>query len=184
MFWPGVILGFANEYSELYSSMFTSHYLDWLKSFDVDLTEVIIQTDNGSEFGGGAQRYFKPEGFVDIIEGKYGAKHNYIPPRMSNANADVESLHDTIEEEFFNLEHFKNRNDFFTKVQMYQNFYNFVRPNFSKKAKTPLQIITEDQYNINPSILFIPVVDLDKLFRIKFFPEERGQHVPTLSDLY
>lgn len=176
-----LILGFANEYSELYSTMFTSYYLDWLKPFDVDLSELIIQTDNGSEFGGGSRRHFKPKGFVDIIEGKYGAKHNYIPPSMSNANADVESLHDTIEEEFFNLEKFENRNNFFIKAQMYQNFYNFVRPNFWKKAKTPIQIICEDRQNINPAILYIPVVDLDKLFRTKFFPREGGQHVPVLS---
>ena len=179
-----LILGFADEYSELYSTLFTSHYFDWLNSFGIDLSEVTIQTDNGGEFGGGAQRHFKANGFVDVIEGKYGAKHNYIPPSMSNANADVESLHDTIEEEFFNLEHFKNRDDFFIKAQMYQNFYNFVRPNFWKKGKTPLQIIIEDRQNINQSILFTPVVHLDKLFRFKFSPREGGQHVPALSDLF
>ena len=175
-----LILGFANEYSEMYSKLFTSYYLDWLKSFDVDLKEIIIQTDNGSEFGGGRQRHFKPGGFVDNIEGTYGAKHNYIPPSMSNANADVESVHDTIEDEFFNLEQFKNREDFFIKSQMYQNFYNFVRPNFSKKAKAPTQIILEDRPTINPSILYTPVVDLDQLYRTNSFPREGGQHVPNL----
>ncbi len=63
---------------------------------------------------------------------------------------------------------------------MYQNFYNFSRPNFSKKAKTPVQIITEDR-NISPSVLFTPIVDLDKLYRSQFFPGEGGQHVPNLS---
>jgi transposase len=179
-----LFLGFCNEYSELYSTLFTEYYLDWLKSFDIDLGDVIIQTDNGAEFGGGNLRHFKQDGFVDIIERKYGAKHNFIPPSMSNANADVESLHDTIEEEFFNLEHFKNRSDFLIKVQMYQNFYNFVRPNFWKKAKTPIQIICEDRQNINPAVLFTPVVDLDKLFRTKFSPRKGGQHVPTLSVFY
>jgi transposase len=179
-----LFLGFSNEYSELYSSLFTSYYLDWLKLFAVDLEEVIIQTDNGSEFGGGRQRHFKPNGFVDIIEGRYGAKHNYIPPSMSNANADVESLHDTIEEEFFNLEQFENRENFFIKAQMYQNFYNFTRPNFWKKAKTPIQITCEDRPDINPSILFTPIIDLDKLFRIKFSSGKGGQHVPVLSVNY
>lgn len=179
----GLVLGFSNEYSELYSTLFTSYYPDWLTFFGVDLSEVIIQTDNGSEFGGGRQRHFKSDGFVDIIEGKYGAKHNYIPPSMSNANADVESLHDTIEEEFFNLEQFENRNNFFIKARMYQNFYNFVRPNFWKKAKTPTQIICEDRENITPAVLYISVVDLDELFRTKFLPREGGQHVPTLSEV-
>ena len=66
---------------------------------------------------------------------------------------------------------------------MYQNYYNFVRPNFSKQAKAPIQIICEDRCNINPAILYTPVVDLDKLFRTKFFPGKGGQHVPNLSEL-
>jgi transposase len=178
----GTILGFADEYSEQYSILFTTYYLEWLKFFEIDLGEVIIQTDNGSEFGGGRQRHVKPEGFVDIIEGKFGAKHNFIPPSMSNANADVESIHNTIEVEFFDLESFGSRGDFFKKAQMYQNFYNFVRPNFSKKAKTPVQIISDDRHNLSPSVLYTPIVDLDKLYRTKFFPGEGGQHVPNLSD--
>ncbi len=176
----GTVLGFADEYSEQYSILFTSFYLDWLKYFKVDLSEVIVQTDNGSEFGGGRQRGVKVDGFVDLIESRFGAKHNYIPPSMSNANADVESIHNTIEVEFFDLEKFSSRDDFFIKTQMYQNFYNFSRPNFSKKAKTPVQIITEDR-NISPSVLFTPIVDLDKLYRSQFFPGEGGQHVPNLS---
>lgn len=101
----------------------------------------------------------------------------------TQANADVESLHNTIEKEFLDLENFKDRNDFFVKAQMYQNFYNFIRPNFWKNGKTPTQIIYEDRQNINNAVLYTPVVDLDELFRTKFSPGEGGQHVPTLSDI-
>ncbi|MBS3904554.1 MAG: hypothetical protein KGZ39_04435, partial [Simkania sp.] len=77
------------------------------------------------------------------------------------------SFHSTVEAEFFDLESFDSRKEFFRKVQAYQYFYNFVRPNFSKAGKTPLQIILEDRPYTSPEVLNFPVYDLDALFRQK-----------------
>lgn len=176
------IVGFADEYSEQYSTMLTETYLAHLKSFGVDLKDVTIQTDNGSEFGA-RKRDIKTPGFVNTIMLEWGAMHNYIPPGCSNANADVESFHSTVEFEFFNLESFKSREEFFRKTQAYQYFYNFVRPNFSKAGKTPLQIVLEDRPDISPEVLNFPVYDLDALFRQKMeLPANNGrdQYVPKL----
>jgi len=176
------IVAFANEYSEQYSTMLTEIILSHLKSFGVDLKEVIIQTDNGSEFGA-KKRDIKTPGFVNTIMLEWGATHNYIPPGCSNANADVESFHSTIELELFNLEVFGSREEFFQKVQTYQYFYNFARPNFSKSGKTPLQIVLEDRPTISPKALNFPVYDLDALFRQKMeLPRINGrdQYVPKL----
>lgn len=178
------MVAFANEYSEQYSTMLTETLLSHLKSFDIDLKEVIIQTDNGSEFGA-KKRDVKTPGFVNMIMLQWGAAHNYIPPGCCNANADVESFHSTVELEFFNLESFASREDFFRKVQAYQYFYNFVRPNFSKDGKTPLQIVLEDRPEISPQVLNFPVYDLDALFRQKeelFLNRERGQYVQKLPE--
>ena len=176
------IVGFSNEYSEQYSTIFTETYLGHLKHFGVDVKEVTIQTDNGSEFGS-KKRDIKTPGFVNMIMEEWGARHNYIPPGCSNANADVESFHSTVEAEFFELEEFGTREEFFKKAQVYQYFYNFVRPNFSKRGKTPLQIVLEDRINIKPEVLNFPVYDLDTLFRQKMeiYPKkERGQYVHKL----
>jgi transposase len=178
------IVAFANEYSEQYSTMLTETYLSHLKSFGVDLKDVIIQTDNGSEFGA-RKRDIKTPGFVNTIMLEWGASHNYIPPGCSNANADVESFHSTVELEFFNLEVFGSREEFFRKTQTYQYFYNFVRPNFSKAGKTPLQIVLEDRPCISPEVLNFPVYDLDALFRQKMeLPANngRGGYVPKLPE--
>ncbi len=43
---------------------------------------------------------------------------------MCNANADVESIHATIEQELFDLEYFKDKKDFLEKLQSYQNYYS------------------------------------------------------------
>jgi transposase len=176
------IVAFADEYSEQYSTLLTETYLRHLKSFEVELQDVIIQTDNGSEFGA-KKRDIKTPGFVNTIVRELGAQHNYIPPGCCNANGDVESFHATVEQEFFDLESFGSREEFFRKVQAYQYFYNFVRPNFSKAGKTPLQIVLEDRPGICPKVLNFPVYDLDALFRQKMeLPaiNGRGQYVHKL----
>ena len=179
------IVAFANEYSEQYSILLTETYLSHLKSFGIDLREVVIQTDNGSEFGARKKDVTTP-GFVNTIIVEWGASHNYIPPGCSNANADVESFHSTVELEFFNLESFKTKEEFFRKIQAYQYFYNFARPNFSKAGKTPLQILLEDRPWISPEVLNFPVYDLDALFRQKIeltnLCSSVGKYVHKLPD--
>jgi hypothetical protein len=149
---------------------------------DIELKNVDIQTDNGSEFGA-KKRDINTPGFVNTIMMEFGAQHTYIPPGCSNANADVESFHATIESEFFDLESFESKKDFFRKAQAYQYFYNFVRPNFSKEGKTPLQIVLEDRPEISPAVLNFPVYDLDELFRQKM--EILGGHyVHKLPEIF
>jgi len=178
------IVAFANEYSEQYSTMLTETYLRHLKSFDVSLEEVTIQTDNGIEFGA-KKRDIKTPGFVNTIAMECGAKHQYIPPGCSNANGDVESFHATVEREFFDLETFSSREEFFRKAQVYQSFYNFTRVNFSKGGKSPLHVLLEDQPSVSPEVLNFPVYDLDALFRQKMeltAAKGRGQYVHKLPD--
>ena len=174
-------LAFSNEYNEQYSTILTEIFLSHLKAHGIDLSTVTVQTDNGSEFGA-RKRSVKTPGFVNMIVMQFKASHEYIPPGCSNANADVESFHSTIEPEFFDLESFNSKDEFFRKAQTHQYFYNFVRPNFSKKGKTPLQIILEDYPKISPTVVNFPVYDLDALFRQKM-ELPGGQYVHKLPVL-
>ena len=63
--------------------------------------KVTLQTDNGAEFSG-TTRHLKGNHFHKAIN-SLGADHRYILPERCNANADVESIHATVEDEFFNL---------------------------------------------------------------------------------
>ena len=165
--------------------MLTETYLRHLETFGVDVKEITIQTDNGSEFGA-RKKDIKTPGFVNMIMVEHGAQHQYIPPGCSNANGDVESFHATIEREFFDLEYLGSKAEFFKKAQVYQSFYNFARPNFSKKGKTPLQIFLEDRPGVSPEVLNFPVYDLDVLFRQKMeLPAIKGrdQYVHKLPEL-
>lgn len=98
-------------------------------------------------------------------------------------NGDVESIHATIEEEFYNLTHFGSRDDFFRKAESYRQFYNLERPNYSKGAKTPWLIAQQDHPDCDLASLaqFIGVIDLKGI--PKFYPSG-GQPLPVLPDCF
>ncbi|HOK40738.1 MAG TPA: integrase core domain-containing protein [bacterium] len=72
-----------------------------------------------------------------------GAQYVFIPPRMSNFNSDVESVHNTIENEFYDLEYFYSKYNFFSKISTYQFYYNFFRKNSYKNWKEPVTLIMQ-----------------------------------------
>jgi len=178
-----IVLGYGSECSELYAELFTEAYIEHLKRYGIKHGELVFQSDNGSEFGG-TTRGIKDRGYVHMIEERYGSRHTYIPPGMKNANADVESAHGLIESEFYDIEDFSSRTEFFEKAQLYQDFFNMLRPNFSKGGKTPWEIISEDRPDISPYVLLFPVIDIDALFSIKFSIPQRGQIKPAFAGFH
>ncbi len=155
-------LAYADEISVTYSILTTRRLLQHLEKYGVDLREVIIQSDNGTEFDGGRLEKSVP-GFVHLIERDFNACHIFNPPGCKNANADVESVHATIETEFFDLEKFRNRKDFISKITTYQHYYNLARKNRSRGRKSPLQLLTEKAPDMDRRILNLPPIDLCSL---------------------
>ena len=142
------------------------------------LGEVTVQTDNGVEFSGTTRRSENNK-FSSAVN-KWGAKHRYIPPGHCNANGDVESIHATIEHEFYNLTEFHSRDDFMRKAESYRSFYNLQRPNWSKKAKTPWLIAQQDhsETDLATAIQFTEVIDLERSLAATPLG---GQTLPVLS---
>ena len=178
-------LGFSNELSELNARTMIDLFLKQLKEHLPPTQERIVQTDNGVEFGG-TVRHFNRSAFTQLIE-SHGAKQVYIPPGMCNANGDVESFHDTIEKEFFDLTKFESREHFMQSAESYRQFYNLTRPNYSKGAKTPWLIAQEDwpDSDIASKIMLTSVMDLDKLNipTALSVPLSGGQTIPSFAEL-
>ena len=80
--------------------------------------------------------------FERIVEG-FGAKHKPIPPKAWSYNSDVETVHRTMEDEFYGLENFDNIRDFHRYVASSQAWYNLVRGNMNKDDMSPWWIIKE-----------------------------------------
>lgn len=91
--------------------------------------------------------------------------HFQIP--KTTYNADVETVHNLIELEFFDIEHFHDRKDFFTKASTYQRWFNILRKNSNKDDKSPLDILREVAPHVTPAVTSFHALDLDLLTRDK-----------------
>lgn len=180
-----VFLGYSNELSELNARVMIDYVINFMKSaIPIETQDILVQTDNGAEFSGAGRRV-KTASFVRALLEDLRVNHAYIPPGCCNANADVESFHNTIEEEFFDLTTgISSRDDFFRKVETYRLWYNLERPNYSKKECTPLDIVDLEYSNEvdQGRLIRISAIDLDKIANVT--PEMRGQSLPNLPDFY
>lgn len=159
-------LGYAKERSLAHSIVFTEYVNQHLASCGVNLKEVRWQSDNGSEYGL-TSNLKKPSEFTLLLEEVYGCQHIRIPPAAHTYNSDVETVHRLVEDEFFDIEDFKIKEYFWSKITTYNLFFNELRQNSHKNDKTPIQILTEIAPYINPNITRLPPVDLDDLLAQK-----------------
>ena len=134
--------------------------LNHLKSFGISLHNITIQVDNGPEFSG--IKIHHDRGFKKEIQ-SLGPSVKYIPPHYPNANADVESSHRLIEDEFYSKESFSSLQDFLIKSNSYLLYFNFLRKNSYKNYKTPVDILKEN--NFDERIAFIQPIIIDELYK-------------------
>ncbi|MGA2093240.1 MAG: helix-turn-helix domain-containing protein [Sedimentisphaerales bacterium] len=175
-----MFLGFANEKSASNACLFAQILCQHLHKCGVDMNNLKIQTDNGMEFIGCFRQDKTRDGFEKVVEG-FGSTHKRIPVKAWSYNCDVETVHSTIENEFYDMENFESIKDFHRRSDSYQTWYNIVRENSNKDYKTPLQIIREVGPNIDPSVAKLPPFMLDWLGPDYITKDEllqRGYDVP------
>jgi transposase len=175
-----MFLGFADEKSLTYSTLFAEYLNYHLQHLGADLSKTVRQTDNGAEYIGSWQAK-KPSAYTLAIEEVNGQTHYTIFPGAHRMQADVETVHNLIEAEFYEIENFKSRRDFMNKVYSYQLFFNLVRTNSYKENKTPWQIAQEKSPHSSIEIAKIPPVDLCSLLKRKIdFLSKRGYDVSSV----
>jgi len=179
-----LVVSFAGSLSVSSAAMVVERYCWHLRAHGVDVGGVVFQTDCGAEFSGNRRKRVD-RGFTYTVEELWGAKHTFIPPGCCNANADVESSHGLIEQEFYDVEPFGSRGDFLRKATVYQDYFNFVRPNSYKGGRSPWEIVKEDRPGISPWVLKLPPVFLDQEFNRSYLLDQNqqvGHHVPVDPD--
>jgi len=174
-------LGYGSEKSLAHATVFAEWTTAWLSEHGVELEGSRWQTDGGSEFIGSWQAKEKTA-FIKALE-KHRIAHFQIP--KTTYNADVETVHNLIELEFYDIEHFHDRKDFFMKASTYQRWFNILRKNGWKWNKSPLDILREDAPHVGPVVATLPALDLDRLVQLKVnhllrckSPPSGGYHVP------
>lgn len=174
-----LFLGFANNLSLSHANLFAIYINHFLKKFNALPDQSTRQTDNGSEYIG-SWNAKNPSAYTLTIESLDGQRHRTIFPGAHRMQSDVETIHNLMEIEFFEIEQFENRNDFFNKATSYQLFFNLKRPNSYKEHKSPLQLVQEKRPNLNQRLLMIPPVDLDKLLCWKSNLSQGGKNLLTV----
>ncbi|NCB27855.1 MAG: hypothetical protein EOM62_20740 [Bacteroidia bacterium] len=161
-----LFLGFANQISLTHAQLFAEYINHFLKKFKALPENSRRQTDNGSEYVGSWNAKM-PSAYTRTIELLPGQRHHTIYPGAHRMQSDVETIHNLMEMEFYEIENFESRSDFMAKATAYQLFFNLHRPNSYKEHKTPCQLAKEKKPDLDQHLLMIPPVDLERLLRWK-----------------
>jgi len=154
-----VFTSYARELSLSNNITFLKHVIYFLEQNGVNIQQIKIQYDNGSENIGSVHAKSISE-LEKFLESKKIA-HKRIPYKKWSYNSDVETFHGIIENEFFEIEHFYDISHFFKKAAFYNLFFNNLRRNSYKNYQTPVEMLKKE--NFNPALsLWIPL-NLDKL---------------------
>lgn len=175
-------VGYAKELSEKHAQTFVDLHLRRCRSYGLSPENMIIQTDNGSEFSGARYVLWQREGYSHTVHKIHGAEHRFIPPGCSNANADVESFHRIIEREFFDLVQFQDVPSMLDAYATYILYFNTTRYSLSKTGRTPYQILEPILGDKTLNFLAWQPVDLDAIIYPKNTTQS-GNHLTPLAGL-
>lgn len=70
-----------------------------------------------------------------------GIRHVYIKPRTPQLNGKAERSHRTDQTEFYQLLTYTDDVDLNSKLEAWENFYNYDRPHISLDGKTPYEVM-------------------------------------------
>lgn len=154
---------YAMEKSSTNTTMFILHLGEHLKQYGIDLSQSIIQTDNGTEFVSGWNS-LATSPFTNAVEQIWCAEHRTIPPGAKTWQSDVETSHRLIEDEFYACEYFINRYSFRKKAAIYQQWFNHERDNKYKQG-SPAAILAEVAPKIDAKILTMKPITVDTQYR-------------------
>lgn len=159
-------IAYAQERTLAYSQLFAHIIINHLLSCGVKFKDSRFQTDNGAEFIGNWQAK-SDSAFTQTIAEVRGLSHHTIPPRAHRWQADVETVHRLIEDEFYEVEQFSSRANFLAKAATYLLWFNVARKNSYKENQTPWEIIHAREPRISPRINTLAPFFLDALFMQK-----------------
>jgi len=168
-------ISFGYEKSTTNMGIFALYLCNHLKKLGVDLSKVEFQSDNGSEFIGAWNRKRGKTIYETIVQ-SYKAETSQIPPGRCTFNSDVEASHRLIEDEFYDMENYKNKINFLSKAFTYILYFNYLRKFRYKGFKSPIEILKEINQNINiKRIGYLKPIILDSY--IKYLNLKGGYHV-------
>jgi hypothetical protein len=173
----------AQERSLTFARLFPQLILSHLPKCGVQLAPGRWQSDNGNEFIG-AWNAKQDSIFTPTVENIKGWEHHTIPPSAYRWQADLETVHRLIEDEFYEGGKFCSPTGFLQKSSASTLWFNAARKNAYKKFPTPWQIIHNRDPNISPEIVNLPPVFLDQLFTQNLDKKREGGYHVIIHSLF
>jgi transposase len=169
-------MGFTNYKDTVSTAIFADYLIEYLKGLGYQPNEILFQSDNGIEFVD--PLYHEPTVFETTVA-KHGVGYVRIPPAAPTFNSDVETFHNTIENEFLNIEKFTSLVEFLIKAFIYLNYYNHLRRIRTRGNKSPVQLIAELGNNLpKMNLCFIPI--FCDIYRKDFLAKSTGGYLKGL----
>ena len=179
-------ISFGYEKSGTNTGIFALYICNHLRNMGVDLSKVEFQSDNGDEFIGSWNRKRGKTLYEQVIL-SYKSRTTQIPPGRSTYNSDVEAAHRIIEDEFYDMEDYKNKIHLLSKAYTYMLYFNYLRKFRYKGYKSPIEILKEtNKYFKIKKIANLKPIILDYLTKyiifskgdVTIYPTKDGYHVP------
>lgn len=169
-----LFIGFCREKTVTNTELFVDVLLGHLKGHGIDTTKVHVQTDNGSEFVTPI-RCDHASAFTVLVHLKYGATHTLIPIGQKNYQADVESSHRLIEEEFYQPHQVITYAKCLAAANRYIRYFNTRRHN-SYKGASPQGMLEKSMSTISVSVFDWSIPECDRLLTRTKMHELRALH--------
>ena len=135
-----LFMALAHEHTRHNSAIFADRVLTHLGRYGI--TPRVIQTDNGTEFVN-TKNALEETLFIQVVTRNKQTEHRRIPPGAKTFQSDVESSHNIIEREFYDIVQAKSERNLIQKLRAYQWGFNVMRKNGYRGNKSPLEILRE-----------------------------------------
>jgi transposase len=166
-------ISYSNGETMLAALTFLVYFFEHLKrnmSVNIKRLKIQLKTDWGS-YAVGNKHSWKESQFRKFIKKHYGIKHVLI--KHKNSNSEVERFHGLVEDYFYKRVKLTSRQDLFKQATEHIIWFNHLRKNGYRDWKTPLQIMAQDKRRkIDPQVLALPAIDLDKHQDIYFYKND------------
>ena len=129
---------FAYERTAHNSMRFIKSLFAHLEALGMNLSAVVIQTDNGSEYVSNSPDLSRSSAFEHAIE-QAGSRLVRIPPRACTYQSEVERANGIIEYELLEVERWKTKSELVAKTTAWEYYFNRIRPNSYHQDLTPCQ---------------------------------------------
>ena len=155
-------IGCGSGKTATHAAIFIDIVCEHLARSVIDLSRVVFQTDNGSEFTTPIHcDHASSYTFFIAIE-KWGASHRLIPVGKKNNQADVETSHKLIEDELYlHMLAPRSYEELWGNIDRYVNHFNHTRHN-QYKGGSPRDILRRIAPAIDERVLDWRVIDLDR----------------------